>query len=162
MSEMEKSQAKQYSPLGLAYIGDGIYELMVREMVVELGNRPVNLLHRMTVSCVCASAQAKAYDMIEPLLTEEEVAIYKRGRNANGNHVPKNANLADYRKATGLESLFGYLHLIGDNERVRYLFDIIFSDRSLDAFTEVSISERAVGKNGQKEKRAKSFSQKGD
>lgn len=148
MFEMEKSQAKQYSSLGLAYIGDGIYELMVREMVVELGNRPVNLLHRMTVACVCASAQAKAYDLIEPVLTEDEIAIYKRGRNASGNHVPKNANIADYHKATGFESLFGYLHLIGDHRRVQELFGMIFADWSPESVEIISKSERSVGKNG--------------
>lgn len=117
---------KMLSSLGLAYIGDCIFELMVRERMIAKGNMPVNRLHRMTVSYVCASAQSKAFGIIESSLNTDETAIYKRGRNANGNHIPKNANPADYRRATGLEALFGYLHLSGQNERVTELFNCIF------------------------------------
>lgn len=124
--------AKMLSSLGLAYIGDCIFELMVRERMIAKGNMPVNKLHKMTVSYVCASAQSKAFSLVEGLLTEEETAIYKRGRNANGNHIPKNANPADYRRATGLEALFGYLYLSKQNERVGELFNYIYDNITVD------------------------------
>ncbi|WMJ23066.1 ribonuclease III domain-containing protein [Paludicola sp. MB14-C6] len=117
----------QYSGLSLAYIGDCVYELMVRERILSQGNMPVNKLHKKSVSIVCASAQSKAYELVKDLLTEQETAVYKRGRNANGNHVPKNANPQDYRRATGLEALFGYLYLTNQTNRVLELFEIIFS-----------------------------------
>lgn len=119
------TKARLISPLALAYIGDGIFELMVREWVLSKGNMPVNKLHKRTVSCVCASAQAQAFDNIENELTPDELAIYKRGRNVKGNTVPRNGNPAEYRKATGFEALFGYLHLSKQNERMQELFDKI-------------------------------------
>ncbi|MEG2814004.1 MAG: ribonuclease III domain-containing protein [Oscillospiraceae bacterium] len=116
----------QYSAIGLAYIGDGVYELLVRERMIAKGNFPVNQLHRKTVSFVRAAAQSEAFSIIEEHLTENEMAIFKRGRNANSNTIPKNANPADYRRATGFESLFGYLYLLGENDRIYELFNIIF------------------------------------
>ena len=132
MNDKEIQDVKMLSPLGLAYIGDCIFELMVRERIISKGNMPVHKLHKRTVSYVCASAQAQAVTVIEGSLSEDEIAIYKRGRNANGNHVPKNANPADYRKATGLEALFGYLHLTAQHERVNELFECIFSNINID------------------------------
>lgn len=123
-------EVNQYSALGLAYIGDCIYELMVRERVISQGNMPVNRLHKKTVSYVCASNQSKAVGFLLDLLTEQELAIYKRGRNANGNTVPKNSHPQDYRRATGLEALFGFLYLTNQNDRIKELFDIIFNKLS--------------------------------
>lgn len=120
MTEMTVPEAKQLSPLGLAYIGDGIYELMTRCRILEQGNRPVQSLHRRTVSLVCASAQSKALLLIEGELSEEELSIYKRGRNADS-HPPRNADPAEYRRATGLEALFGYLYLTGQQRRLEEL-----------------------------------------
>lgn len=119
---------KQYSPLGLAYIGDCVYELMVRERIIEQGNAPVNKLHKSTIKYVCASAQSNAVDKIMETLTDDEVAIYKRGRNANGSTVPKNAHPMEYRRATGLEALFGYLYLTEQMARLCALFEIIFDE----------------------------------
>lgn len=123
-------EVNQYSALGLAYIGDSVFELMVRERIIAQGNMPVNRLHKKTVSFVCASAQSKAVEVILDLLTEQEEAVYKRGRNANGNTIPKNANPQDYRRATGLETLFGYLYLTNQSERTFELFDLIFEKLS--------------------------------
>ena len=120
---------KQLSPLVLAYIGDAVYELMVRTKILESGNAPVQKLHQMTVHHVCASAQADGYHQIESMLTEEETAIFRRGRNTH-NNIPKNADPATYRAATGLEALFGYLYVKGDTPRLEQLFSMIWSDRS--------------------------------
>lgn len=128
---MEDRDVKQLSPLGLAYIGDSIYEIKVRTRIIERGNMPVNALHKTTVSYVCAAAQSKAFEIIEPLLTEEEIAVYKRGRNANGNHVPKSSNPVEYRRATGVEALFGYLYLNNNTERINELFEVIYENINL-------------------------------
>ena len=105
------------SPLALAFVGDGVYSLMVRERLLSEANRPVSDLHRLAVREVRAEAQATAMAKILPLLTEEEEAVFKRGRNA---HTARSG--ADYHRATGLESLFGYLYLAGRIDRVRELF----------------------------------------
>ena len=112
---------KAYSPLTLAYIGDAVYELVIRTMVVEKGNRQASQLHRLTTSYVKAQAQAAMIEALESELTEEELAIYKRGRNAKSYTSAKNASILDYRKATGLEALIGYLYLSGREERVLFL-----------------------------------------
>lgn len=127
MTAMTPQEARQISPLGLAYIGDCIYELLTRRHILERGNMPVNRLHRASVEIVRASAQSKAVDLIWNRLTEEEISVYKRGRNANGSQAPKNADIGDYRRATGLEALFGYLYLIGDSERIVELYEIIYT-----------------------------------
>ncbi|MDR0944163.1 MAG: ribonuclease III [Ruminococcus sp.] len=118
---------KNYSPLSLAFLGDGVYELLVREMIVSEANRPVGELHKMAVTYVKASFQAAAADKISESLTETEADIYRRGRNANGVHIPKSASPAEYRKATGFEAVFGYLYLKGDRERIEELFKLIIS-----------------------------------
>jgi ribonuclease-3 family protein len=130
--QTNQKEVNQYSALGLAYIGDCVYELMVRERILAQGNAPVNTLHKKTVAYVCATAQSKAYELIKDLLTEQEIAVYKRGRNANGNNVPKNANPQEYRRATGLESLFGYLYLTNQTERILELFEIIYNGMQTD------------------------------
>ena len=116
---------KQLSPLTLAFLGDAVFELLVREELVTQANAPVGRLHKKAVGIVCAGAQSDAVAVLEPLLSEEEADIYKRGRNTNGHHVPKNADPAAYRRATGLEALFGYLYLKGETMRIRELFAVI-------------------------------------
>jgi len=107
------------SPLALAFVGDGVYEMMVRERLVCLANRPPRELHREAVKLVRAEAQAEAMERLMPILTEKEQAVFKRGRNA---HTARNSD--DYHRATGLETLFGYLYLNGEIDRVRELFDV--------------------------------------
>lgn len=127
--EAQKSEdPRLYSPLVLAYLGDAVLELLVRDRLVRLANRPVGQLHRMTVERVCAAAQSAAVERLLPVLDEEETAVYKRGRNANGSHVPKNADPQEYRRATGLEALFGYLFLKGEAGRIEELFAMIWQD----------------------------------
>lgn len=118
---LKEVDMKAYSPLTLAYIGDAAYELVIRTMVVEKGNRQASQLHRLTTSYVKAQTQAAMIEALEPELTEEELAIYKRGRNAKSYTSAKNASILDYRKATGLEALIGYLYLSGREERVLFL-----------------------------------------
>lgn len=118
---LEKKEAKQYSPLTLAYIGDGVYELIVRTVLVELANQPVKVLHRKASTIVKAEAQARLIHEIMDSLTQEELAIYKRGRNAKSATSAKNASIADYRTATGLEALMGYLYMENNTERAAAL-----------------------------------------
>ena len=120
MEPLTQAQARQYSPLALAFLGDSVYEILVRE-----ANRPAAKLHEQKIQLVCAAFQAQAIDRLIPLLTEEETAVYKRGRNAN-NTVPRHTSAQDYHKATGLEALFGYLHLLGEQARLEELFAAIF------------------------------------
>jgi len=117
--------AKQLSPLNLAFIGDCIYEILVREMLVTNANRPVNDLHKESVKFVSAKAQTEAFEKIRGILTEEETAIYKRGRNAKVGHSPKSATEGEYHCATGVEALFGYLYLTEQTDRIKELFSKI-------------------------------------
>lgn len=123
---------KMLSPLDLAFVGDGVYGLLVREHIARQGSRPVGEMHRLAVGYVNASSQAAAYQAISPELSEEEQAIFRRGRNG-GAHPPRNANPGDYAKATGLEALFGYLYLVGRRERITELFSFILSKTAFDA-----------------------------
>ena len=102
---------RSYSPLTLAYIGDGVYELVIRTILVKKGNCPVNRIHRKASSLVKASAQSAIMEKIEEHLTQEEHDIYRRGRNAHSPTMAKHATMADYRRATGFEALMGYLYL---------------------------------------------------
>ena len=108
--------------LSLAFVGDAVYELLVRRMLAAGVEHNVNDLHKECVCLVNAARQAQAMDRLLPLLTEEELTFYKRGRNAKSTHTPKNKTQAQYHKATGFEALFGYLYLKGDIERLEELF----------------------------------------
>lgn len=113
---------RMLSPLDLAFVGDGVYDLLCREYLLRRGSVPVKKLHRQKTELVCCQAQAGALKSLWPLLTEEEQGVALRGRNAHVGHVPKNASTADYHGATALEALFGWLYLAGETERVRELF----------------------------------------
>ncbi len=117
-----KKEAALYSPLTLAYLGDAVFELMVREKLVLRENAPNGKLHREAKGFVSAKAQSRFIRKILDKLTTEELHIYKRGRNANG-VPPKNADPAEYSSATGLEALFGYLYLAGETARMEFLFE---------------------------------------
>lgn len=117
----------QTSPLTLAFIGDSVFELMVREALVKEANRPTGDLHQEKVKFVNAAAQAAAYHLIENDLTDEEQDVFRRGRNAHTTHTPKNMTNADYHTATGFEALFGYLYLEKREERLLELFHKIWN-----------------------------------
>ena len=125
-----------YSPLALAYIGDDVYDVVIRTLVVEKANRPAHELHKEAVKYVKASAQAAIMDRLledeksgECFLTQEETDIYKRGRNAKSYTMAKNASMTDYRKATGFEAMIGYLYLSGRQSRVIEIIKHAISDR---------------------------------
>lgn len=122
---MTRAELNALSVLSLAHVGDAVYELLVRTRLAEGGKGRVVDLHRAAVSIVRAPAQAKAAEVMLPLLTEEERAVYKRGRNSHVNSVPHAASKAEYHAATALEAVFGWLHLAGEGERVRELFAAI-------------------------------------
>ena len=117
----KETDIRTYSPLTLAYIGDAIYDLVIRTIVVERGNSSANKLHRKAVAYVNAREQARMIDALEEELTEEETAVYHRGRNAKSYTSAKNASIIEYRKATGMEALCGYLYLQGRQERMLQL-----------------------------------------
>lgn len=114
----EERDVRSYSPLTLAYIGDGVYDLVIRTLVVERANRPPNELHKLTSAYVKAEMQAKIIVALKDELTEEEAQVFKRGRNAKPYTTAKNATRADYHKATGFEAVMGYLYLTGQNQRM--------------------------------------------
>jgi ribonuclease-3 family protein len=116
-----------FSPLTLAFLGDAVYELLVRDTLVKSGNRPVGTLHKMSVERVRAAFQASAVERISENFTPEEADIFRRGRNAGGVHVPKSSSPAEYRRATGFEAVFGYLYLKNEFERIRFLFDAVMA-----------------------------------
>lgn len=122
--DTNQRSAREYSPLALAYIGDGVYEIFVRTYVVGKGNAPVNKLHKASRELVRAEAQAKIYRIIEPMLTEEEQEVLRRGRNAKSISTPKNADIRDYRHATGFEALIGFLYLDKQIDRVQELITV--------------------------------------
>lgn len=109
---------RAFSPLALAYLGDAVFDLVIRTLVVEQGNRSAHELHRRAIRYVNAAFQARMIESLLPELTEEETSVYKRGRNAKSDTVAKNADVTDYRKATGLEALVGYLYLRDRMERI--------------------------------------------
>lgn len=116
--DLPDTDIKTYSPLTLAFIGDVVYDLIIRTLVVEQGNAPVNKLHRKVSSLVKAPAQMELFHRIEDKLTEEELAVYKRGRNAKSFTSAKNASITEYRSATGFEALIGYLYLNNEFSRI--------------------------------------------
>ncbi len=113
---------KELSPLVLAYVGDSVFELIVRTYVVYEGTRHVKELNIISDKMVNAKAQSDLYNVVKDVLTDEEATVYRRGRNAKISSSAKNATLADYKRATGLESLFGYLYLSGNIKRAMELF----------------------------------------
>ena len=113
-----------YSPLTLAYIGDAAYELVVRTFLVDQGNSRPDKLHRKASSMVKAAAQAAMAEALKDSLTEEELSVYRRGRNAKSPTMAKNVSMSDYRKATGFEALMGYLYLKGEQKR---LIDLVYA-----------------------------------
>ncbi len=114
----KKQDIRTYSPLTLAYIGDAVYDLVIRTVVVERANRPANVLHRHTIKYVSANAQAKIVRALMDGFTEEEQAVYRRGRNSKPHTTAKNASTADYMRATGFEAVLGWLYLTDNMERV--------------------------------------------
>jgi len=117
---------KMLNPVTLAFMGDSVFEMLVRQYLIEkYGSMSPGKLHAMAVLFVKASSQAKIIKAIMPSLTDDEVAVFKRGRNYKGVHAPKNADAAEYRYATGFEALMGYLHLSGRNERISEIFEMI-------------------------------------
>lgn len=116
-----ETDIKTYSPLTLAFIGDSIFDLIIRTYIVESGNAPVNKLHKRASKLVQASAQAELYHLIKDQLTEEETAVFKRGRNAKSYTSAKNAGILEYRTATGLEALIGFLYLSDQMDRLMEL-----------------------------------------
>lgn len=114
------------SPLTLAFLGDSVYEMFIRTKILSMGNRPASELHKIAVGYVKAKAQAQAAHKILDKLSDTELLIYKRGRNTNIHTVPKNADMADYRHATALEALIGYLYLNGEEERLKEILELVF------------------------------------
>ncbi len=117
---------KEVSTEALAYLGDSVLEIRVRERLVRSGISGSGNLNRASLSYVKASEQAAAMHRIIPRLDEEETLVFKRGRNMSGGNVPKSATMAEYRTATGMEVLFGYLHLLGRNERIEQLYSLAY------------------------------------
>ena len=124
-----KENVKLLSPSTLSFVGDAVFGLLVRERLAQI-NRPSGELHSASVPFVSANGQVKAYELIKDRLTEEETAIFKRGRNFHTGRSPKNSSHGNYHIATGVETLFGYLHLCGENERINELFSLIWEDFS--------------------------------
>ena len=120
--DMNISEANAVSMLGLAHVGDGVYELLTRTMLCAKGYTKVTDLHRRTVAIVNAPAQARAAERILPILHDDELAVYKRGRNTKVNSIPQKADISQYHAATGLEALFGWLYLTGRTERINELY----------------------------------------
>ena len=116
--DCKEQDIRSFSPLTLAYIGDAVYDLVIRTIVVERGNKAANVLHKTTVKYVNAAAQAAIIQAVLDVMTEEELAVYMRGRNAKSNTMAKNDSVEDYRKATGMEALIGYLYLSNRFHRV--------------------------------------------
>lgn len=116
--QLEPIEVCSYSPLALAYMGDAVYEVLIRTRVMNRGSMQVNKMHKKSASLVKAEAQARMIQELQEELTEEETAVYKRGRNAHSASSAKNASIRDYRMATGFEALVGYLYLTGQYERL--------------------------------------------
>lgn len=121
---LSEPEARMYSPLTLAFLGDAVYSLLVRNMLTTQANKPTGKLHKESIKYVNAAFQAEMIKLLMEQLTENELAVFKRGRNAHSSHSPKNQSDADYRYATGFESLYGYLYLCGEAERIKELFSL--------------------------------------
>lgn len=125
----DANRLQAVSTLGLAHIGDGVYELLCRAYLCEKGDQTVLKLHKDTVNLVKAPTQAKFADKLKPILTEEEFGYFRRGKNAHTHAAPKSATPQEYAKATGLEALFGALFLLGRTERINELFNILMENQ---------------------------------
>ena len=130
LSDMEREfltgrEANTYSPLSLAFLGDSVYDTLVREYLLRIANMPVAKLHSAKIKLVCAEFQSEVYESFLKVLDEKELSVLKRGRNATGNTVPKHADAVEYRRATAIESLFGYLFLLGRNRAYYELFGVM-------------------------------------
>lgn len=139
-----EQEVKMMAPLVLAYMGDAIFEVFIRNYLVQRMTASVNVLHRTATQYVKAKAQAEIVHALESQLTEEEWGIVKRGRNQKSATVPKNADLSDYRYATGFEALLGYLFYRGKTERLQTLMI-----KSVDIIDDMNLSKKGTGKNGQ-------------
>ena len=125
---MPKREIDAISNIGLAHMGDCVYEILVRAHLCAQGRKTVQQLHQQTIQMVKATFQAKFVDKMLPILSEEELTYYRRGKNAHPHGVPKSATPAEYAKATGLEALFGYLFLSGQKERANEIFQIVMKE----------------------------------
>ncbi|MBE6951648.1 MAG: ribonuclease III [Ruminococcaceae bacterium] len=125
---MDRQKINAISNLGLAHIGDGVFELLTRSWICAHGDQTVNRMHRDTIALVKATAQAKFADKMLPLLTEDEKALYRRGKNSHVHAVPKSATPAEYAKATGVEALFGGLYLAGQTDRINEIFVTVMEE----------------------------------
>lgn len=128
--KISRRQVDAISNLGLAHIGDGVYELMCRSYLALSGMHTLKNLHLNTIALVKAPAQAAFADKLCPLLTEEELGFYRRGKNAHTHAAPKSATKEEYAKATGLETLFGALYLLGRNDRLNELFAALMEEKN--------------------------------
>ena len=126
--QLSSDEIKGISSIGLAHLGDAVYELLVRTLLCAHGKATGKCLHRATIELVCAPKQAEFSEKILPLLTEEEQAVFKRGRNANVHSIPQHASRAQYQQATALEALLGWLYLNGRRERINELFNIMMEE----------------------------------
>jgi ribonuclease-3 family protein len=125
---LDEKDVKMLNPLVWAFIGDAVFEVIVRSCIISNTKKSSGDLHKMSVKYVKASAQSQILDIITPVLTEEEAYIVKRGRNTKTTHVPKNADMIDYRRATAFEALIGYLYLLKRSDRLDEIFKIIFEN----------------------------------
>ena len=125
---MTKAEIDAISNLGLAHMGDCVYEMLVRAYLCAQGNKTVAQLHKQTITMVKATYQAEFVDKMLPLLTEDEMTYYRRGKNSHVHAVPKSATPAQYAKATGLEAMFGYLFLSGKKERANEIFNLVMKE----------------------------------
>ncbi len=122
--------AEKLSPLALAYIGDAVYELTVRVHLLAEGETYNKKMHQQAVELVCAVRQSRLYDQLDDILDEQDKDILRRGRNAKSGHQPPHASVCDYRRATGVEALIGWLYLRGEKEKLRRIFQRLFEQRS--------------------------------
>lgn len=130
LSKEQIPELNTLSPLTLAFVGDSVYEMFIRTKILSMGNRPSCELHKIAVGYVKAKAQAQAAHKVLDVLTDQELEIYKRGRNTNIHTVPKNAQMADYRHATALEALIGYLYIKGEEDRLEEILNLAFDELS--------------------------------
>lgn len=125
--KLSECEANSYSPLSLAFLGDSVYDTYVREYLLKKANMPVAKLHSAKIRLVCAEFQSEVFEIFLNKLTEHELSVMKRGRNATGNTVPKHADAAQYRRSSAVECLFGYLYITGQLARLDELFELVIN-----------------------------------